>query len=90
MPFVNVYLVDLQYGGPEEGDWFFRTGEPVRSIPASTQRDAERAFRLTSRIVDRLNVGRPDIASIASCGRYEAQIERRPARRWPAKVPRYE
>jgi hypothetical protein len=31
LPFVNVYLIDRAYGGPEEGGWHYECGEAVRS-----------------------------------------------------------
>ena len=31
--FVNVYIVTRHYGGPEEGGWWFNSGEPLASVP---------------------------------------------------------
>lgn len=39
--YVNIYAVGRSYGGPEEGGWWFDTGEPVGSIPIDMT-DAER------------------------------------------------
>jgi hypothetical protein len=30
---VAIFLVDRAYGGPEEGGWWFNTGEPIDHIP---------------------------------------------------------
>jgi hypothetical protein len=37
MKYINAYLVDSQYGGPEEGGWWYDSGEPVASIPIPNQ-----------------------------------------------------
>lgn len=37
MLYVNVYLVTQLYGGPEEGGWYFDSGEPLGSIPIQTK-----------------------------------------------------
>lgn len=31
--YANAYLTDRLYGGPEEGGWWYDTGEPVMSLP---------------------------------------------------------
>lgn len=31
--YVNAYLVTRQYGGPEEGGWWYDTGTPLASVP---------------------------------------------------------
>jgi len=31
--YVNAYLTDRRYGGPEEGGWWYDTGEPLASVP---------------------------------------------------------
>ncbi len=31
--FVNVYAVTRNYGGPEEGGWYYNAGTPLASIP---------------------------------------------------------
>lgn len=34
--YLNVYLVDQAYGGPEEGGWWYNIGECLASIPFET------------------------------------------------------
>lgn len=31
--YANAYLTDRLYGGPEEGGWWYDTGEPIMSLP---------------------------------------------------------
>jgi hypothetical protein len=33
MKYVNAYAVTRHYGGPEEGGWYYDSGDPVASIP---------------------------------------------------------
>lgn len=42
--FVNAYLVDRAYGGPEEGGWYYDIGEFIKGVPylnGETQEAAE-------------------------------------------------
>jgi len=41
---VNVYEIGRSYGGPEEGGWWYDTGEPARSLRYSTHEAAEAAL----------------------------------------------
>lgn len=52
---VALYEVDRAYGGPEEGGWFFATGELVRLLALAPTEDravslADRANRLLERL----------------------------------------
>lgn len=31
-PYVNAYETTREYGGPEEGSWYFTTGDPLKSV----------------------------------------------------------
>lgn len=42
--YVNIYAVSRAYGGPEEGGWWFDTGEPVGSIPVEMTEAERRAL----------------------------------------------
>lgn len=90
MPFVNVYLQNKAYGGPEEGGWYYIYGETERCIPVTTHRQAGRTMRLVERVLSRWNEGRPSISSVASYGQYVARIEDHPATDYPKIIPTYE
>ena len=90
MPFVNVYIEDRAYGGPEEGGWYYGTREPERCIPVTTWSQAERAARRVERVLECWNEGRPSISSVLSRGRYRVDVERHPARTSPEQRPHYE
>lgn len=85
--YVNVYEVDRQLGGAEEGGWWYDSGEPVASTPFKTLREAE-AFR------DVMEARFPHDGSVSSViysgGDYRVYIEHRFAESWPKHVPHYE
>ena len=79
---VGLYMVDRQYGGPEEGGWFFDSGELVED-PSDYERlgatprtfadaaGAEAFVRSLEPGLLALNEGRPDIGHSNSRGQYE-------------------
>jgi len=88
--FVNVYLVDRAYGGPEEGGWWFDTGQVVKSTPTLPKR-AQKLSERFSAWADRQNADRrSDISSVLSEGRYVIYVEDEPGCDFPQESPRYE
>ena len=90
---VAVYLVDKAYGGPEEGGWWYDTGEQVKLIRIF--KNEEKAYIYTNRmqrLIDKsLNKGRRPISSMASTGRYYAEVHKDTAPKfYPATTPHYE
>lgn len=85
--YVNVYEIDRSWGGPEDGGWWYDSGEPVASIPFDTLREAE-AFR------DAMNKKFPHSGSSSSVaysgGDYAVFIEHKFARPYPERKPHYE
>jgi hypothetical protein len=88
--YVNVYRVDLAYGGPEEGGWWYKAGEVERCLPALTRAGAERILARVRPIIERWNEGRRPLSSVLSDGAFECAIEREPARDFPRRRPHYE
>lgn len=39
--YVNVYRLDREYGGPEEGGWWYDMREAVRSTPVTSEEAGE-------------------------------------------------
>lgn len=89
MSFVNVYLDDRAYGGPEEGGWWYDCGEAVRSTRVETDADTDAAMEREQAWCDAENEGRPPISSVTSRGRYHARVEEEPAADYPAVAPHY-
>lgn len=94
--FVNVYLIDRAYGGPEEGGWWYDTGRLIRSTQGVEVSDA--GLPTIQSIMDTETAWateenanrRSDINSVLSEGRYVVKIEDHPGRSWPARRPHYE
>lgn len=88
--FVNIYLADVAYGGPEEGGWWYPVGEAVRSFAFHTRKKAERCKRLVERAIDKANESRPSISSVLSQGQFRIALEKHPAQDFPQVRPHYE
>ena len=90
---VAVYLCDRAYGGPEEGGWWYDTGEMARII--RTFKDEERAVahatRMNRLLDATINKGRREISSVLSDGRYCAEVHENIApHHYPERRPHYE
>lgn len=42
MKYVNAYLVERNYGGPEEGGWWYDSGTPIASVPVENDQEADK------------------------------------------------
>ena len=90
---VAVYLCDRAYGGPEEGGWWYDTGELVRihHITGSESEARTRCQRLNRRLDATLNRGRRPISSVLSDGQYRAEVrEDFVPQHYPDRKPHYE
>lgn len=62
---VAFYEVDREYGGPEEGGWYFSSGRFVRAIGFYlTDEAAITAVRRANRLLDRLQKHRRSVESV--------------------------
>ena len=89
--YVNEYLLDRAYGGPEEGGWWFPIGEFITCHGTFVRKNVAeiRAGEIEREVVHPKNVGRPEVASVISVGRYGVLIEDRPGADFPVARPRY-
>lgn len=94
---LSVFLCDRAYGGPEEGGWWYSTGEPtsVAGVPTrrwfATEDEAHQAeVELQRYLDDDINADRPDIDSVLSEGIYRAMVTIGEPTAYPAERPRYE
>ena len=83
---VSFYEMDREYGGPEEGGWWFNTGQFVRSFKvAKTEEEAITVCRRANRLLTRLRRGQSDIYSMGyGGGEHRAMIHEDAA---PASFP---
>jgi hypothetical protein len=86
---VNVVLEDRAYGGPEEGGWWYDTGEVMQVIPTDSLESAGcliewlKAGRFS-------NEGRPEVSSVLSCGQFDFKLSFQPLESYPNRRPHYE
>jgi len=78
--FVNVYITDRAYGGPEEGGWYYDTWEiiPEESVIGTSEEDAERLLEEKRAWADAENKGRRGPSSVRSEGHYKVRLETGP------------
>lgn len=95
---VAPYHVSREYGGPQEGGWWFDSGHPLSGqdfpppvITADIQ-EARQACEAMQAILDGLNKehGNRDRYSVLSDGEYEARIEDGYPVPFPPERPHYE
>jgi hypothetical protein len=88
--FVNVYLTDRAYGGPEEGGWWYDTAQAVRSTQVLARDLTALVETENAWCADENRRRRSDIGSVLSQGLYEVEIDDQPAVDRPTERPHYE
>lgn len=86
--YVNAYRITRRYGGPEEGGWWFDCGEPLSSLPCTSQREARAQVDKMQAKFKHLAEG--DINSVLGGAEIRVYIEGEFARVFPETRPRYE
>ena len=90
---VAFYEIDRSFGGPEEGGWWYDTGELHRVLKVVPNVDAAYALAArANRLMDRLQRHRRDVGSVAYAGgRFVACVfEDTAPRAFPEIRPHYE
>jgi hypothetical protein len=90
---IAVYELDRAYGGPEEGGWWYDTGERVRIIERdfADYETACAACRRCNDWLDTLQRGARPVSSVAyRGGRYGTRVFRNPPAFYPQHRPIYE
>ena len=102
MMFVAIFELERAYGGPEEGGWWYDTGELKRTVatfPDEDQADEySRRFNRTLAYRRKKKIGgwweghyRAPLSSVAySGGHYEAQVWKERPYSYPEHRPQYE
>lgn len=87
--YVTVYALDRVYGGPEEGGWWFDTGEVVLSLCAPSQEVADMwADMLSEEYVSHGN--RYSVIYYRKDTDYNVNITDYPGKNFPEHTPHYE
>lgn len=91
---VTIYIENMVCGGPEEGGWWFKCGEPSLKLKRfKNKRAAKNYARKANRpngIVGKLNRGRAPLSSVLCDGIYKARLDSGKPRAYPDSIPHYE
>lgn len=87
--YITIYLVNRSYGGPEEGGWWYDTGDPVFTIRVNG-RNRLHYRRIAERFCRLYNRGRRDLSSILCEGVYRWGESNKPGKPYPSVPPQYE
>lgn len=86
--YVNVYRLDREFGGPEEGGWWYDTREVVRSNPATSE-DAGEVLAELLRLTGEFPEGRERYSMAPRAEDFEIVVEDHPGEDSPAERPFY-
>ena len=85
-----------EYGGPEEGGWFYDASEPLTGsdrwvVKCLSAKKASKAFRLMRKRMIELNAGkRPPWSARPARDWLVAEMSAKPPHSLPTVIPRYE
>ena len=89
--YVNTYEVDREYGGPEEGGWWFTTYTPVASRRLPERATLSMACKRADMMNDALPRPRFRAGSVLyRGGECTVRVEDHPAKAQPEQWPHYE
>lgn len=89
--FINVYIADRHYGGPEEGGWWYDVQDLEETYWFPTEAEALAYLPVITQQYDYENKNRnSDIYSVCSEGKYVVQHEAYIGESYPKETPHYE
>ena len=89
--YLNEYKIWREYGGPEEGGWWYNVGSFVKCHGRYTSIDeATAADEALVGYVSQKRVGQRPPSSVLGTGWTVTEIETHPGRNYPEVRPRYE
>lgn len=86
--YLTVFLCDRAYGGPEEGGWWYDTGEVQEVVRVRSKQQLKRERRRLEQAYS--NEGRRDIGSVLSEGKFFIEAGKVPGQDYPQVRPHYE
>jgi hypothetical protein len=88
--FVNVYEMFREYGGPEEGGWWYDRGELIVVIRCAANEAADVRDQLRSYFPTQTGSSRGYCGVTYTGGDYRTEISDTPGQSYPAERPHYE
>ena len=91
--FVIIYLTNMEYGGREEGGWYFPVGEFIKgeAFPSSYKAEIEECVERFLAWCDEENENRnSDTSSVNSEGEFVVRRQSKPGEDYPKTQPYYE
>lgn len=85
---VNVYKVTRNYGGPEEGGWWYNEGEPVHTESCESMEEAEAMEKKLAKLYADQKHG--NIYSVHGGVDIQVLVEDHEGKPWPEVQPHYE
>jgi hypothetical protein len=86
--YVCAWVLTREYGGPEEGGWWYDAGDLQASVPSS-QTNAEVVKQRLQEELAHLDCGRP-ISSVLHSGSLRVAVQDEPGASYPDRRPHYE
>lgn len=87
MKFVNVYLIDRRWGGPQEGGWWYNNYNCIETYPTREENTNTVVEFLKNEHEDKAH---GDIYSVLGGREIEIMIEDRPSQSETTERPHYE
>jgi hypothetical protein len=88
--YVNAYAVSRNYGGPEEGGWWYDSGRPLASIPIGPDEDSELHFQRLKTLLGWEKNPSQGRYSVNGGEDFEMWVEDHFAAPYPTETPHYE
>jgi hypothetical protein len=86
--YINVYMVTREFGGPEEGGWYYDNHSLIECIPMRYKYAEDEVERMENG--EYSNKGRRELSSVLSTGRYSVLIEDQRGESETRQRPHYE
>lgn len=88
--YVNAYVIDIVYGGPEEGGWWYDTFEPIASIKVRDIHEAKAAVEYLDELYRDYYDDGISLSNSNHKGSLTIFIEPHIAKYQPEETPHYE